>query len=481
MHLFRLRNCLFLFVVLASLASPFSADNANAGPKSIDLASFGTGFYCSGVGVGGGSLFNTDMADCNPDGTRNLFSYSICMFENIIDDIMGNLYCGMVYALMTPFWAMLILFTAVFGGAVLTGILPVTTTQATLFLFKFALVVVFATDSSFTISILYRGLMYFIQGSVELVMNSAFDNLGGISDTGPDSILGKMDGLLGQFLARNTSTPDANDPCAAHLMAMMITFIAAVPMVSGMILATGIQFLMVFFRTVLGYLVSITGIMFLLTLSPIFLSLALFKTTQNFFVMWLQALISFAIQIFIVFAMIGIVLSLDIGKQLDNLYQIAVPHKQAVVKYPARYFYDNLCTVCDGTLQKETQPSGAVASIYVCTLDANGKKTPIEPQSLTMKGDFFTFLMLTLGKIFFLSYIASMGLEIAPSIARELAGSAIGMKVTDVSRSGENVTYDKDDYVRKTSNATGAAASGSDLGGAARGAGSTFGKLIGKR
>ncbi len=459
---FRFKLRFVILLVLASILPVSVADSVSAAPKSIDFAQFGTDFYCVGLTVGGGNLFNTTTDTCDPDGTLNLFSYSVCMFENIIDDIMGNLYCGMIYALEWPFMIMLVLFTAVFGAAILTGIVPLNAAQASVFIFKFALVSVFVLDSSMTISILYQGLMGFVQQSVTIILE-AF----GLTVSGDDtatSILRMMDGLLAQFISANTvGVGDTANVCSYQMVALFTTLVVAVPGISALILATALQFLMVFFKTIIGYLVAIAGIMFLMTLAPLFLSFALFKTTQEFFVQWLQSLISFAIQIFVVFAMIGVVMSLNIGEQLDNLYQIATPDTQVVDKYPIRYFYENKCTICQGHVEQRGPDM-----IFVCDLDADGNKVPVKPQSLTETPGFMTFVMLTLGKIFFLAFVAETGLGAAPAIARALAGSPYALAIANPAATKENIEYSKENELR-TLNSANPKTGGMEGGGLIRG------------
>jgi len=63
---------------------------------------------------------------------------------------------------------------------------------------------------------------------------------------------------------------------------------------------------MLLMRTLLSFLLALSTIAFLITLSPIFLSFMLFKVTYHFFESWLRYMVSYALQIIIVFAIISL-------------------------------------------------------------------------------------------------------------------------------------------------------------------------------
>lgn len=437
---------IFMAMALVIALMSLPAGRVEAAPKTIDFATFGTDFFCTGLAVGGGKLFNTgtDPDACNPEGLENLFSFSVCMFENIINDIMGTLYCGMVEAFRGPFLFLLVLATTILGAGILSGIMPVTATQGTVFIFKIALIYAFGFESSFAITILYQGLMGFIQETVAVTMD-AFGLYVSNPANPTDSVLRKMDALIGEFVSSTTGgTPDPDNPCAYQLIAIFVAMLAAIPTATSLIAIIAVQFLLLFFKTVIGYLVAITGIMFLLTMSPIFVSLAMFKSTQDYFVKWLHALMAFAIQIFVVFAMIGIVISLDIGRQLRILYEIGVPHQQVDLNWPIRIHRDNWCTICQGKVER-----AGLDVLYTCDKGKDGQKIPMAPESMTMNNEFFTFFLLLMGKIFFLAYIAESAMGAAPSIARALAGSSYGLTVADLKSTGKNQAFSQEQLARE--------------------------------
>lgn len=459
-------NRFMIFMAMALAVAMFSlpTGRAEAAPKTIDFATFGTGFFCTGLAVGGGKLFDTgtDPNDCNPEGLENLFSFSVCMFENIINEIMGTLYCGMVGAFRGPFFVLIALATTILGAGILSGIMPVTATQGTVFVFKIALIYAFGFESSFAISILYQGLMGFIQETVAVTMD-AFGLYVSNPANPTESVLRKMDALIGEFVRSTTGgPPDPENPCAYQLIAIFVAMLAAIPTATSLIALIAIQFLLLFFKTVIGYLIALTGIMFLLTMSPIFVSLAMFKSTQDYFVKWLHALMSFAIQIFVVFAMIGIVISLDIGRQLRILYEIGVPHQQVDLNWPIRIHRDNWCTICQG--KTERGGPGGIDVLYTCDKGKDGKKIPMAPESMTMNNEFFTFFLMLMGKIFFLAYIAESAMGAAPSIARALAGSSYGLTVADLKSTGKNQAFSQEQLAREAREGRSTSASNFDTG-----------------
>lgn len=394
-----------LGVGLAFLFPKFSHDAI--AEESIDFAAFGVGFQCVGP-VAIGQLFDNGEDRCDPHGTANLFTNAICTYENILDQVLSKLYCGLQFSLLQPLGALMVLFAIMVGAGFALGIIPLSPREIMMALFKFGLVYYFATEAELTIGIVYSGIMGFIQESVLVIMQHVAPDVGTLSGGG--GLFEKMDLILANF-AENAATSQApGSPCEEGLLAMFMTFVASVPMLAMFGVSMAMQFVMVFFQMVLGYFVAITGIMFLTAMAPIFLSFALFKFTRSYFDKWAKYLLGFAIQIFVVVGFIGVVASLELDEDLRELFDLAMPYTVVRQAEGVRLPYRDLCSIC------EPDTFGQ----FGITCKSN---TPLDPQQLLSNPDFVRVFSNRLFKILVLAYILHKAMIAVPGVARALGAS----------------------------------------------------------
>ncbi len=375
----------------------------------------------SGVGVGG----------CDPHGVTNIFSSFVCTYENIVSEVLTKVYCGVQAALIQPLTALLTLFVVIFGAAFTIGVVPFTAKETVFALFKFGAVWMFATNADYTIGILYQGLMGFVQQSTVVVMN-ALSNAGAApfdSISGPRGVLAWMDELVVQFINVNVA---GTFNCDKSLIGFVLALLAVVPSIALFAISMAIQLLMTLFRAIVGYLVAITGIMFLLTMSPIFLGFALFKITQTYFSKWVKYLTSFALQVFIVFAMIGIVLSLDIGDDMRSLFELVQPYEKVKWVDGVRTPFKQ-CSICEIEFEsgKEFLSPGKAPGVK-----CSGGTAPMDPHSLTANSEFLEFVIIVLAKIFILAFLVEAGLKAAPQVAQALSAVPYAPALGDLGGSG---------------------------------------------
>ncbi|MFN9115952.1 MAG: type IV secretion system protein, partial [Bacteroidota bacterium] len=90
----------------------------------------------------------------------------------------------------------------------------------------------------------------------------------------------------------------------------LITFFALIGLIYWPVMMLAAAWLMatflIFMRTLISFVLCITAITFLITLSPIFFCMMLFKSTMQFFETWLKFMISFSMQVLIVFAIVAL-------------------------------------------------------------------------------------------------------------------------------------------------------------------------------
>lgn len=390
--------------------------NQAAAEMSIDQAIFAAGFACVGDNSVG-NLFDNGVERCDPNGMTNLFTNAVCTYEHIINQILGKLYCGMVFRLYEPLSALMTLFVAMVGAGFALGIIPGTSRDVVMAIFKFGLVFYFATESQLTIGIIYYGLMGFIQEGVNVVLQHLL--VTGPNDgpmvgclSCPGGLFSKMDGIIAEFARNAGASQNTNEPCSNGLIAMFMTFVASVPMLAMFGIGMAFQFVMVFFQMILGYFVAITGIMFLIALSPFFLSFALFSFTRSYFYKWAAYLVSFAIQILVVVAFMGVVISLALYEDLRELYELAHPYNKTHQAEGVRLPYRDWCTIC--------RPTEFGLFGITC---AEGNQE-IHPQGLLADPQSVNIFATRMFKILVLAYILHKAMIAVPMVAKELGGNA---------------------------------------------------------
>lgn len=421
----RARKTIVILAFAIVFLFPAFAEDASA-EFSIDLATFGVGFMCVGD-TSIGALFNNGAARCDPDGVDNLFTNAACTYENIIDQILGRLYCGMQYRLFEPLSALMTLFVIMVGAGFALGIIPGTPREAVLAIFKFGLVYYFATESQLTIGVLYYGLMSFVQESINLFLPLLAPTATCISC--PGGIFDQMDAIVGEFAINAGISQGGGAPCQNGLVAMFMTFMASVPMLAMIGIAMAFQFIMVFFQMILGYFLAITGIMFLIALSPFFLSFALFRFTRNYFDKWAMYLLSFSIQICVVVAFMGVIISLNLYEDLRQLYGLAQPYNVAHQAEGVRLPYREWCNICT--------PGEFGAFGITC---AGGD---IHPNSLLSNPDAVSIFSTRLLKILILAYVLHKAMLLVPRVAVALGSlpHAPQLVSTDQFMSGRGIRY----------------------------------------
>ncbi len=376
----------------------------------IDNASFYQGGECGGVG--GVSFY---APNCQATG---IFSEFICTYETIVSDVLSETYCAMVESMRKPLAAMLTLFVTFWGVMLLTGQTPFTARDGFVMLLKFAFVFAAATEAEFTLRYLYNGVMSLLQGGVIIIL----DSISGTKFSGGGSILAQIDettnGIVNQFALAQNAAPGAggNEDCKGAVLAMSLMFLASAPAITMLAFTMIFKLAMVAIKTIFAYLMALTGIMFLITLVPVFASFLLFKTTSGMFDMWIKYMLSFALQVVIVFAFIGFVIKLEIIEDFSELLELAAPY-EATIGMTGYHLGMQNCTICKGLT------SGADGSLQCPTYNEDGEEdpagekvgtNPFEPMALVdilgLLGGRFAYLLI-------MAYILESVLRKAPEIA----------------------------------------------------------------
>ncbi len=287
----------------------------------------------------------------------NVFSFLMCNIEQMSGNVFGNMYCGMISDLAPAVWAFTTLAVLFFGISFTIGVVPATGRDALSFLIKIALVTGFATNADLIIAYGYNFLIGGMKEGVEIVLTGM--NVTGAS-TGYDAY-SMFDGFLYGLFRMVTDSVGQTAPekrCTNAVFAVIATLSAIFPIFAYLALLLVGRMLLTFFRAVFGYIYAIIGITFLLVLSPFFVPMYLFRTTQNFFSKWIGYLASFAIQIILLFSFIAFVLSMskDMKGMIEYLPDVIMYHEEALeasaFRFPWQY-----CTLCDFDIVDKDNPS----------------------------------------------------------------------------------------------------------------------------
>lgn len=406
-------------------------------------------FSCSGSTASGNLISSADSCPKTLEPT-NVFSFVVCHVETMTSQIFGNLYCGVISQLTPAVSAVLTLAVMFFGAGFTIGVIPATGREFLLFMIKITLVWVFATQAEYMIGYGYKLLVAGLRDGTAAAISVLVSNGGG--GDGVQSMYKELDTIMARIIGLITDTAGAEwgdggttagtvgaanqNPCENAIFAAIAVMGIAFPPLFLLAAFLFAKIVMVFLRACFGYLFSIVGIAFLLTLSPIFLSMALFKQTRPFFDKYLGYLVSFTLQIVIVFTFLAFVLSMDVSKLTDSITDLVVPVEEVPstnsLRWPWQY-----CTLCKFTVQGKGASSSSIDlknDQATCknknSKDPKDKFTILQTVTPATNEEDVNTLMRFGGaaaiSLLILAYIVERLLDYAPAIAWRLASGLTG-------------------------------------------------------
>lgn len=443
-----------LTILFSAAVVFFIPQIAHAGPLGEFLGFFtGSRFYCSEDLLSfppavpmGGLLYDNGIASCDSLGITHIFSGFVCQFEKLVSQVFGTFYCGMQYYLEGPLMAFTTLFVVFIGVGFLTSYLQFTAKDVVMILFKIALVWTLATQSHIMISYVFNGFLGFMQGSVYIVLQSLAP-MGTTTLSPNDGLFGKMDEIIEQVVSNSVSASmvdgvdAAGNPikipsflggnCVNDPLKIIIAIGISMPPLMMILLMTFLKLVTVLCKTLLGYLLCITGVMFLLTLSPIFLSLGLFRITQGFFASWLSLLVGFAVQVFIMFAFLAVAIGLFANSQFSDYQDLVMPWGQEYSHDAIRFgvpappdpaqpggFFCTLCDINPATLDISFEKGSGP--------QCKTPKTPVPPTALYSSQSIVEMLGIKIFMLALIAYLFESILNLAPQVSAQLS-RGIGM------------------------------------------------------
>lgn len=408
-------------------------------PAFAQTSTGATSFRCSG-GHAVGQLFDSNVGCPTTLGMNNLFTFLICNMEQLVSNLMGEMYCSIVTDLIPAVMGMLTLAVLFFGISFTVGLIPATAKDFQAFLIKIVFVFVFATQSDYLIGVGYNLLITSLREGVAIGLSAMMPpKPGGGSVSGLD-MYRYLDGFLAQamhfatdYVGGKWDTPGSN-PCKNAVFAVMAIMAIAFPPVFYIGVMIIFRVALTFLRAIFGYMYSLVGIVFLLTLAPFFVSFFLFRATRPFFDKWIGYLVSFTLQMVILFAFLAFVLSIDVSHISSSLTNIIVPNKEVVETTALRAPW-NYCTICQfQVVNKETKevlPDYGASDLISngelqCT---NAERTPISvtdlsaPEKQKVTNALIKFASTGLLSLLVLAYLVEYILNYVPALSSFLAGS----------------------------------------------------------
>lgn len=397
------------------------------------------GFQCLPDGTANGRLF--EQRTCQITQTT-ILAGTVCTFEQTLSQIFSNLYCGMKDAIMTPLVLLMTLAMMIFAIMFLTGMTRLTAGEAAKFGIKILLVFVFATQAELAIGLAYKFFITVTQEGISIVLSKlapsgAYNN--GNLEWNADSAMKYMDQLVIEAATPLTLVPsnlpsnaqpvdNAGGACQNALLVLLGLTAFFLPPLFIMIVYVIMQTIFVFVRAVAGYLLALTGITFLMTMSPIFLCFSLFHVTYKFFEKWLQYIISFTLQMIIIFAFLAFTQLMDYGKFLGRVMELVKPYvvgagdvaalsakSTAGALFGPFLINRPLCSICEFEMKMLPYYN---QELPVCK--ANYKVIP--PWDLSFHSEFAQMLVLNLISLGVLAYVLEAFLRYVPEIAKQIAG-----------------------------------------------------------
>jgi len=424
-----------LCLLLAALGLAVMSDPAFA------QAMGGAGdFSCVG-GTASGNLYDSGASCPTTISKNNIFSFLICNMEQLSSNLMGSMFCGMITSLQPIVMSVLVLSLTIFGAAFTIGVIPLRAGDFLLYLIKFAAVFAFATSSDFIIGIAYNFLVSGIRDGVAVALSGLYPELGP-DVTGAD-LYAMMDGFLGKAMSFATDYVGAKrdgseDVCKNALFAAMAVMAFAFPPIFYISVLIILKVALTFLRAVFGYVYALVGIAFLLTLAPFFLSFFLFKATRALYEKWIGYLVSFTLQMIILFAFLAFILSIDVKHISESLPSIVMYQEKTIESTQLRMPWE-YCTLCDFKVVSKDNPGqelkkGDPDFISKGQLVCNEPKTAIGPlDAVSPPGgkapdpermnSLLTFATTGLLSLFVLAYLVENMLTYAASLSKTLASA----------------------------------------------------------
>ncbi len=373
---------------------------------------------CNNGGVAGGSLFNVNANGlCESKGNflQHLFSNIICLYTTIINQILDAVYCGVQSQIKSTLQVVIVLYIAIFGVQSLLGHTQLTAGEACVRAAKIMFVWLFATNASYGIGI---GFNFFIGGMSDGIMWVVNAIKPGTVAGG--NVMGAykyIDTLI--FEAITGPFTEANSKVVGFFLVMLVVF--------PPLFMLGVSFVwetaMLLVSCVVIFLLSISAVAFLISLSPIFLGFMLFQSTNYLFENWLRYMMSYTLQVVIVFAVVTMwtQVILQFITFFNDLSLMLFPYKEALE--PSQVVQPtNNWAVCPPVYGVDNFGPTAQCDAFYPPNKSNPKFIP--PSKIMEIKGFLYYVTFHMISLIMIAYAFRVLLKNASQIARDLVGPA---------------------------------------------------------
>ncbi len=381
---------------------------------------------CSGGSSSGDLYADQGCDDGNYDGIDHIFSMIICQFVEIINRVMSDVYCSIQYTMVSTLKAVFTVYIAVFGAQLLMGSVQLNAKEFMVRMLKIAGVWMFVSQTYFGIGIAFNffinvsvyGIGWVWEGvNVDMARNPY--NIGMGDGTGVMPLFGFFDQMIYDVVTGPFTQ--------AH--SAVIGFFFVMWYLAPTIFMLAAYWLWLSFtiivRTLISFLISIAAFAFLISLSPIFLSFMLFTVTYDFFENWLKYMMSYTIQIIVIFAVIALWLaSIKVFVAFfDELALVIFPYNSVWMEGAPKSDPVSTWGVCpldytNGTLGPEVKCQDAT---FDPTNPQDAKKM-IPAARIPSQGEFVYYLVYRLLTLIIICYAFDTLAREAPYLAKSLAG-----------------------------------------------------------
>ena len=414
---------LMLCAVFTGVAVPDAQASIMVGGNPIT-----TDFTCVN-GSARGALLQVSGCPAEPDFKEGtVFSFFICQFEQLLNEILSKVYCAVVGDLTPAIMAGLTLLVVLTGVGFLMGVVPFTAKELAMLGAKFSLVLVFATQAEYMIGIGYNLFVNMAKEGITFVLDFLFTAATDKANQGPggggsllgsttfnsvSDVYGLFDAVLKEMMSMVSEGEEEGNQCKNAIFTMLVAIAVVVPPVAFMGIYFMVKLLWMMLRAIFGYCQGLLGLTFLTVLAPIYVSFALFKPTRTLFDKWIKYLVSFSFQMVIVFAFLGMVFYImsQIADDLKSYGDLVQSYKKDVQTGPAILNFADTCGIC------ELEPKGPKEA-PACKKD--GKVLPLE--EMHKDKDFLNFAVVKVVAMILLFYILDIMMGFVPEMARHLAG-----------------------------------------------------------
>ncbi|MGE3713334.1 MAG: type IV secretion system protein [Alphaproteobacteria bacterium] len=384
-------------------------------------------------GSASGNIYSTGTACGSAWTLQNIFSRIFCDFVLIINRVLGDIFCSITYALEGTIGALFTLYIATFGAQLLMGNIQLTSKEVMVRLLKIAGVWSFITQTYWSIGLTF---VFFVQAglwgakwfweALDIIDPGHAENLNPHTiTTGTTGSVMDIFAFFDQTLYSAIIGPftQANSAIIGFFFVMWY-IVPTLFMLAAYWLWMN---LVIMLRAILTFLIAVSALAFLLAMSPIFLSFMLFSATYQFFENWLKFMMSYSLQVMVVFSITALWLAaayLFIGF-FDELSRVVFPYNSLWAESAPNTDPVNTWGICpvDFSQDPVLGPQVACQNGAFDPINVKADRDEMIPASrIPQQGEFVYYIIYRLLTLIIISYAFDALVRQAPYIARSLAG-----------------------------------------------------------